>query len=191
MDHSLLLSCIRRDVALSDAEADAIRIRFKPMAAKRNTTLVSENEVAQKLYFIVEGFVRVFHVEDGEEVTTQILNAGNFVTAFQSFTQATVSTDAVKSITACTLLQIEKTDYQALYDSNTRWAEFCKRVYEKVISQSVQRTKDILSLSAEKRYRKLLAQQPEMLQSVPLHYIASYIGIKPESLSRIRKQRIS
>lgn len=64
-------------------------------------------------------------------------------------------------------------------------------MYEQAIAFNLQRTTDLLTLSAEKRYLKLLAEQPEVIQNVPIQYIASYIGIKPESLSRIRKKIIS
>lgn len=63
--------------------------------------------------------------------------------------------------------------------------------YENAISFNQQRTTDLLILSAEKRYLKLLTEQPEIIQNVPIQYIASYIGIKPESLSRIRKKIVS
>ena len=81
-----------------------------------------------------------------------------------------------------------KTDYDSLYQSIFNWEKFCKKVYEKTISASFQRTNDLLTLTAEKRYLNLMADQPEVIQNVPIRLVASYLGVKPESLSRIRRK---
>lgn len=82
-------------------------------------------------------------------------------------------------------------DYETLTKESEFWSVVCKQVYEKAITFNQQRTTDLLTLSAEKRYLKLLKEHPKIIQNVPIQYIATYIGIKPESLSRIRKKIIS
>jgi len=78
-----------------------------------------------------------------------------------------------------------------LLRNNQKWAEVGRMVNEQVIVYNEQRTKDMVSLTAEQRYLNIINLRPDLLQNVPLQYIASFIGIKPESLSRIRKKVIS
>ncbi|MBI1767066.1 MAG: Crp/Fnr family transcriptional regulator [Bacteroidetes bacterium] len=176
---------------ISDNDVRLLKQFFKPADFLKGSTLEKENTVAQKLYFIRNGFIRIFCTDDGTEVTTQIVGPNNFITGFNSFVSGTLSKENIKCISNCDLLYITKSDYNELTKESAIWSAFCKQVYEKAISLNQQRTTDLLTLSAEKRYLKLLAEQPELIQNVPILYVASYIGIKPESLSRIRKKIIS
>ena len=164
---------------------------FKTSNFQKGSILEKENSVAQKLYFIKNGFIRTFSNEDGIEITTQIVGENNFTTGFNSFVSGVFSKENIQCITNCEVLYITKSDYETLTKESTIWSAFCKQVYEKAIVFNQQRTTDLLTLSAEKRYLKLLTEQPEIIQNVPIQYIASYIGIKPESLSRIRKKIIT
>ncbi|POS00802.1 CRP-like cAMP-binding protein [Flavobacterium croceum DSM 17960] len=164
---------------------------FKNTNFSKGSILEKENIVAQKLYFIRNGFIRTFSNEDGIEITTQIVGENNFITGFNSFVSGFISKENIQCISDCEVLHITKSDYETLTKESAIWSTFCKQVYEKAITFNQQRTTDLLTLSAEKQYLKLLAEQPEIIQNVPIQHIASYIGIKPESLSRIRKKIIS
>jgi len=164
---------------------------FKSSEFPKSTILEKENKIAQNLYFLTEGFIRSFHFEDGTEITTQIVDKGNFITSFESFNSKSISKENIECISGCKVLYITKSDYEVLHNDSLIWSLVCKKVYEKTIAFNQQRTTDLLTLSAEKRYSNLLKEQPEIIQNVPIQYIASYIGIKPESLSRIRRKIIS
>lgn len=127
-------------------------------------------------------------MEEGTEVTAQIVGKNNFITGFNSFVSEIKSTETIQCISDCEVLYITKSEYEILTKECDIWSAVCKRVYEKTITFHQQRTTDLLTLSAEKRYLKLLTERPELIQQVPIQIIASYIGIKPESLSRIRKK---
>lgn len=176
---------------VSDADIKLLTNSFKYENFAKGSTLEKENTVAKKLYFIKSGFVRIFCNENGEEVTTQIVGANDFITGFNSFITGAISKENIKCISDCEVLYINKSDYDKLTKESTIWSAFCKQVYEKAITFNLQRTTDLLILSAEKRYLKLLSEKAEIVQNVPIQYIASFIGIKPESLSRIRKKIIS
>ena len=178
-------------VHFSDKDVKVLTQFFKYENFSKGSTLEKENKIAQKLYFIGSGFIRTFCTEDGTEITTQIIGNNNFITGFTSFVSGELSKVNIKCIPDCEVLSITKVDYDKLTKDIATWSTFCKQVYENVIAFNLQRTTDLLSLSAEKRYLKLLTEQPEVIQNVPVQYIASYIGIKPESLSRIRKKIIS
>ncbi len=164
---------------------------FEPIEARKGQVLEQPGRTVKYLYFVNSGFVRVYYFRDGDEVTGFINCPHGFMTSFHSFITGTQSHEFVECITDCSLLRITKKDLDTLYRHSQKWAEIGRVIYEKSLAYNEQRTKDILTLSAEQRYLKLMAEQPDILQNVPLQYIASFIGIKPESLSRIRRQIIS
>ncbi|HEY9256692.1 Crp/Fnr family transcriptional regulator, partial [Chitinophaga sp.] len=114
-----------------------------------------------------------------------------FMTAFNSYISQSRSHEVFECITDCELLRVSRTDLEDLLKHNQRWSEFGKIVYEEVIRYNEQKVKDLVSLTARERYFNLINKFPDIVQHVPLQYIASFIGIKPESLSRIRREIIS
>ena len=188
MEVEALINYISNYTKISPQEIELLRTCFKYEVFKKNTLLEAENTISKKLYFIKTGIVRGFYLENGNEITTQIVERNNFITGFESFATGRLSRVNIKCVTDCEVFYISKSDYETLGQKICGWEMFCKRVYEKTISSGIQRTNDLLTLSAEKKYLKLLSDQPEVVQRVPMQHIASYIGIKPESLSRIRKK---
>jgi len=191
MEHKKLIRFVEGNVPVDRLDIGLIENYFEPVTVKKNVLLERENKIANHLYFINSGFVRVFHLENGEEITTHINCQLNFITSFNSFITATTAEENVETITPCSLLRISRKNLDALYQQSEKWTKFCKNIYEQSLAFNEQRMKDILTLPAERRYLKLIAMQPEIIRNVPLQYIASYIGIKPASLSRIRRQVIS
>ena len=175
---------------ISDSDTKLLSHFVKPTNFSKGTIIEEEDVVAQNLYFVTNGFVRSFFYSDGIETTTQIIGENRFITSFNSFTSGSISKENIQCLSNCEVLCITKSDYQILSEESVFWSTFCKQIYEIIISQNQQRTTDFITLSAEKRYLKLMKEQPEIIQNVPIQYIASYIGIKPESLSRIRKKII-
>ncbi len=186
-----LIKYVSNFVHISDIDVKVLTQFFKYEEYSKGTTLEKENTVAKKLYFIKSGFIRTFCTENGTEITTQIVGNNNFITGFTSFVSNEISKVNIQCISDCEVLYITKVDYDKLTKAIVTWSSFCKQVYENVIAFNLQRTTDLLTLSADKRYLKLLSEQTEVIKNVPVQYIASYIGIKPESLSRIRKKMIS
>lgn len=164
---------------------------FEPIEPRKGQVLEEPERVAKYLYFVNSGFVRVYYYRDGTEITSFINCPHGFMTSFNSFITGSKSHEYVECVTDCQLLRITKKDLDTLYQHSQKWAEIGRIIYEKSLAYNEQRTKDIITLSADQRYLKLMSEQPDIIQNVPLQYIASFIGIKPESLSRIRKQIIS
>lgn len=190
MPHNQLFQLVSQQFLLSEQETIWLKEAFVPQQVARNTFLEKEGTIAGHLYFINSGFVRAYMLGKDQvtELTTNIAQAGNLVTAFNSFTQQAFSTENIKTITDTHLLSISNVAYLDLYQKSKMWAAFCKTVYEKHIMSQQKRLEDTLYMSAEERYRKLLETQPQIIQNVPVQDVASYLGIKPESLSRIRRQ---
>lgn len=165
---------------------------FEPISVSKNTILEEREKIPQHLYFIHSGFVRLFyHDDNGNEATTYISSPNSFITPFLSFINEKHSKENVESVTDCELLRIARPNLVKLIDQSDNFKKFSLIIFQEAMSHTESRANDLATLKAEQRYKKLLELQPEILQNVPVQYIASFLGIQPESLSRIRRQIIT
>lgn len=134
-----------------------------------NTTLLYEGEVADKIYFIKKGALRLWNNDDGKDITFQFFFEGQIVASYESFHLGKPSIFTIETIENTDLLVLEKRKLEHLL-AYTEY--FLSRIKE----------------SPEKRYISLLEKRPELVRRVPDHYIASFLGITPVSLSRIKKR---
>jgi CRP/FNR family transcriptional regulator, anaerobic regulatory protein len=174
---------------LTDSDIAFCKQYFELKRLPKNTITEEENKIPTYLYFVSEGFMRLFYYDDnGDEVTTLIAAPNKFITPFLDFIHQKKSTLNLECITDCELYQIERSKLVELIDKNENFKNFSLVIFEQAIATTNIRANDLATLTAELRYKKLLEQNPEIIQNVPIQYIASYLGIKPQSLSRIRKQ---
>ncbi len=172
-------------------DSEYIRQFFMPINSARNTILEEQDKIPEHLYFINSGFMRLFYYDqNGEEQTTFLCSQNGFIASFSSLINQTKATENVECITDCELLKISYSDAKLLVDRSEIFKNFFLVMFEKSISSAALRANDLASLKAEQRYQKMMDQQAHFIQNIPLQYIASYLGIKPQSLSRIRKQAI-
>lgn len=189
--HSSLIDFISGFISLTEVDIQNVIDAFEPIRVSKNTILEEEGKLTRYLYFINSGFVRVFYIDNGEDRTTQINCPSRFITSFQSFIAGTKANDTLETITGAELLKISKVGLEGLNKKISEWRVFGEKIYEQALVFNEDRTRDMILLNAEERYLKMMTSQPDIIKNVPLQYIASYIGIKPESLSRIRRQLIS
>jgi CRP-like cAMP-binding protein len=136
--------------------------------------------------------MRLFHYnEHGDEVTTHINCPPGFITDYADFINQTKATDNVECITECQLLRITKSNLDLLTRTSEAFKDFSIWVFQQSIAYNENRSKELATLTAEQRYKKLIENYPAILHNVPVQYIASFLGMKPESLSRIRRQMIN
>jgi CRP-like cAMP-binding protein len=190
--HNQLIQHIAQKVLLTQKDIDRCKDYFKPVKFGKNALVEKQDDMPNNLYFINAGYMRLFyHHENGEEVTTYIGVATHFIASFFSFINGTKAKETIASITECETLCISREDLRTFIQQSENFRNFSTTIFEKAMVSHETRANDLATLSAEQRYRKLLESQPSIIQQVPIQYIASYLGIKPESLSRIRKQIIS
>ena len=182
---------VRQFILPAPADETLIITLFEPVSYRKGDVLVAMGTVAKHIYFINSGFLRVYHVEEGNEITNHLGGPNSFITTYLSFATRTPADESLIAITACDLLRITKNNMDRLYRESHNLAVFGLIMADQYLIFNNQRSRDLITLTAEQRYLKLLQQTPELVQNVPLHYVASYIGVKPESLSRIRRQLIS
>lgn len=189
--HAKFIALITEHVTISDQEKDLCRRFMEPVLYSKNRIIQEEGKVPTYLYFVISGFVRLFHCnEKGDEVTTHINCPPGFITSYASFNNQTRSDENLECITDCELLRISKVNLDILLQLAPSFKDFSIYVFQQSLSYNEKRSKELATLTAEQRYLKLMDEQPEVLHNVPMKYIASFLGMNPKSLSRIRKQII-
>lgn len=169
---------------LFEQHKDIIQIITVP----HKSPLLLQGSIADRLYYVNDGVLRLWHNHDGKDVTLQFFLPGQIVCSFESFYLKAASKFSLETVTNCTLSYILRDDIMRMLETETLVQHFmteyaCNRFieYNNLFLSRIQ-------LSPEERYRELLTERPELLELVPHHYVASYLGISATSLSRIRKR---
>lgn len=155
---------------------------------KKGEFLLKAGEVCNHVTFINKGLFRSYMEIDGEEVTTNFAFEGNYVTEYISFVTRQPTTEFIVAMEDGELLQVRYEDLQATYAKAQVWERFGRLIAEYILTFVSTRNKSLLFKSPEERYLALMKERPKVMERVPQQYIASYLGIQPESLSRIRKR---
>ncbi len=188
---SKLNAHIAQHISLDEALKQLCTEYFVTLQVTKNTIIEAEGKVPQHLYFINEGYMRSFYYDDnGDEVTTYLAAPNQYMAAFLSLSQQKKSQENLETITDCQLLKVHRDNFMTLIEKNAAFKDYSLTVFERAFSAMSQRANDLATRTAEQRYTQLLEHQGNILQNVPIQYIASFLGIKPQSLSRIRKQLI-
>lgn len=162
---------------------------FKPEVIKKGDYFLRSGTVCNRLSFIQEGMLRVFIPMPDREVTQWISTPGYFVTDFNAFFYRQPSLRDIQALTDTRLLTIDHEQYRELGKQMPAWNEFERLFIGKCFVFMETRVLDLISLSAEERYKSLFEHNSELLNQVPLQYVASMLGMTPETLSRIRKKQ--
>jgi len=183
-----ILRYIAQFTTLSQGEAEEIVKTIKVKAFKKGAFLLKEGQVAKLCYFVLKGCVRQYFLVDGEERTTNFYTEGQPVTPYGG----TFRQEASKYYLSCledTIVTVGSPEQGALFFAKFPRLEPVSRLaIEEELGKSQDQLSTFILSSPEERYRQLLATRPDLLERVPQYHLASYLGVKPESLSRIRKR---
>jgi CRP-like cAMP-binding protein len=186
---SVLRSHILQKVNLSDEEFALATTFFVPKKVRKRQFLLQEGDVCKSMIFVSKGCLRCYSIDSkGEEHIVRFAIEGWWISDIQSFLTGKPSTNSIDAIEDSELLLIEKAYYDNLCNVVPGLARYFKILLENNNSASQTRISDLISASAEDRYLKFVNTYPEIVQRVPQSQIASYLGITPQSLSRIRKE---
>ncbi|MFT3750279.1 MAG: Crp/Fnr family transcriptional regulator [Agriterribacter sp.] len=184
-----LISVIKSYTDFPDNEAACFLSFFEERQYKRNATLLEEGNVAHEVFFIIKGVLRQYIItEEGHERTCNFAFENEFLTDLESFSRQSRAASSIVALEHTTCLVVTCVNVVQLINNSPAAAEFFRIVVENVATGNIRRIKSLLSLSPEKQFGELLQNKPEILQRVPQRYIAQFLGIAPESLSRIRKR---
>lgn len=163
------------------------REKFQVLNLKKNEFLVKENEVCQHFCFVESGILQHSIEVLDEEKTTYLALRNSVTSSLSSFLFGKPSRKSIKAIADCKLWIVDLKTFKDLIENNKAFHQFYYNVIEKQICLIDDYRIDLLTLTPEERYKKLLATEPKLLQEVPLHYLASFLGISSRHMSRIRK----
>ena len=163
---------------------------FTNTTLKKNEYLLKMDQFAQSIHFVKSGYLRVYaYSESGEkEITQWISNHGMFITDLSSFIFGTPSRWNIQALSDCELYTISREDYQSISNLVQNWAELEKLFIAKCFVTLENRVFGQLSMTAEEKVKNLLEVNPDIFLQVPLQYIASMLGMTPETLSRVRRK---
>jgi CRP-like cAMP-binding protein len=158
----------------------------KTVLLRKKELLIKEGAICSFMGFVESGVLRAILVKDGEEFTSDFFFAGTFVTVYTSFLQRTPAVVTIQAIGPTTVHCLSHSQFNHLLDTSSEWYKLGKYIADSFFFKKCSRETSLLQDSAAERYRLLLNTFPEIEQMVTQRHIASYLGIKPESLSRIK-----
>jgi len=163
------------------------REKFQVSHLKKNDYFAKEGEVCTHFCFVESGILQHSIEVLGEEKTTYLALRNSVTSSLNSFLFGKPSRKSIKAIADCRLWIVDLKTFQDLIENNKAFRQFYYNVIEKQICLIDDYRIDLLTLTPEERYKKLLATEPKLLQEVPLHYLSSFLGISSRHMSRIRK----
>ncbi len=160
---------------------------FKEITLKKNGFLVKQGEVCKYFCFIDEGVLRHTIEIDGQEKTTYLGMQNTVTVALNSFLLQQPSRKSIKALFDCRLWIMNRDVFLELRENNPDFHKFYYNLIEKQLCLIDEYRLDLLTLSPEERYQKLLENEPKLIHDIPLHYLSSLLGISDRHMSRIRK----
>jgi CRP-like cAMP-binding protein len=154
---------------------------------RQGQVLIGEGQVENHLHFLSEGATRSFFFKDGKEFTVDFQFAGDFVSAYYSFVTREPSPITIEALTDAEAVHIGYDALQAFYRRFPLGERTGRLMTKHQYAKRLKREMDLLSLTAHERYKELLEKNPALVRDLSVKHLSSYLGIQPESLSRIRK----
>lgn len=186
---SSLRSNIEKFIALTDEEWQMLVPALEIRDLKKHELLAEEGKVAGEVGFVLEGMLRHFYIKDGEEKTTYFYFENHFVTSYISCITKAPSKLTIEALSDCKLIVFPYQILKELFGRSITWQKFGRLIAEYIAIGLEERMVGLLMLSPEERYLQLIqGNKKKIIERVPQHYIANYLGITPVSMSRIRNR---
>ncbi|MBY0245683.1 MAG: Crp/Fnr family transcriptional regulator [Sphingobacteriaceae bacterium] len=191
IEHAIEIISENYSPLTADCKSD-LKNSCKLLSLDKSTLIVKEGQFADKMYFIVSGCVRAFYNKDGKDITDWFAFEGDFISSINSFNQGVASKHAIELLEPTLFLEITRETIFTLADKHHCFERLGRIAVTKTMLQLQERIVSIQFETAQQKYESLINVRPDILQRVPLTYIASHLGITLETLSRIRnpKKRI-
>jgi CRP-like cAMP-binding protein len=183
-----LIKAITQYITLSPEEITLVRELFISQYLKAGEYFLQEGKICRDIAFIEKGLVRYYINEDGKDQTFYFSKENEFVCNYLSFLPQLPSTKNIQALEDTQLYTVSYQNIQRFYREVREGERFGRLALEYVYLISIQQIDSLYTDTPEQRYLQFLRTYPDLAQRIPQYYIASYVGIKPPSLSRIRKR---
>jgi CRP-like cAMP-binding protein len=178
---------LKRD-GIDEGQVEVIESYFEAVEINKGDFFLKTGKICRKAGYIESGLMMFSRIDDdGQEIVCDFSQESDWVTQYQSFINQSKSPFSIQALEKTALIVISYNKLQKLYQAVPEFEEYTQSIIEKEFFSSITRNTELQTQSADKRYEQLLNQKPSLLQRVPQYYIANYLGIAPQSLSRIRR----
>jgi CRP-like cAMP-binding protein len=184
----LLISKIQLVEKFSDEDIDLIAGHVTEDFIAKNDHFLNFGEISRHLAFIGTGLAMHYRLHDGLEIPVDFTPEGEWLAYLTSFSQGTPSDMGIKALEDMRILRLSSTSMQILFQVQPKFMALKNFYTEVSFMSNAQHGADLAMLSGKERYYKFMKEKPHLINRIPQYYIASYLGIKPQSLSRIRKE---
>lgn len=185
-----LLHTIGQIILLTETEKEEVAASFRPLPVSKNEYWIKEGQRCNHIAFVASGKLRIFYSdEDANEVTCFFVEQNRFISSFSSFLLRTPTTENIMAIEDTELWIIDRDELEVLSEKVPSFQILRRIIAENLFIFMEQRVAALQSQTAGERYEKFRKENPDILLSVPLQYTASFLGITPQHLSRLRKDR--
>lgn len=183
-----LITYILRFGNLNLQQIELIKSKATEIALNKDEYLSEAGKIPRQVGFVLDGIFRFCYYNNrGEEITDYFIDENHFVTDYQNFKVGMASSEYVQAVTDCRVLIFSKQDWDELLNTMIDWDKMVVKIVHKCLIEKIERRSPLVSEDATTRYLSFIEKFPTLANRVPLSYIASYLGITPQSLSRIRK----
>jgi len=177
---------------LQNEDLEAFQNELTHKHLKKGTLFISYEQVVYHIAFVEGGYLRTYHLNEyGDEVTTEFGLPDTFCTSYYSFYTRQPAFEFIEALTDCELHLLSYTSLQKLYAQSFAMNVFGRTILERSCIERDLRLKKITHMTAKEKYEWFLCSYPEIYKVAKLIHIASFLGIKPETLSRVRRKLIS
>jgi len=188
----VLFSKVEEKIKLSDSEKDICKSLFSPKKLRRRQYILQQDDICKNLIFVEKGILRSYSVDTkGNEHILQFAPEGWWISDVYSFLTGEAAVYNIEAIEDSELLLISKSSLDELYERVPKFERYFRLLSQANMVATHRRLTASLSDSADEKYLRLLSAYPNIVARVPQHMIASYLGITPETLSRVRKRIVS
>jgi len=183
-----LIKHIEYYAALNDKEISSLLNILRKKSYKKNEIIFTEGKISNEIYFVTKGCVRLYYNVDGKDRTAFFYTEGQFICAGESFTYGVPAKENFQAIEDVDMYIFDKSSYEELMKVSSKFELIARIATENELIYCQSMIASFVTKSAEERYVELLETNSELFQRVPQQYIASFLGVSPETLSRIKKR---
>lgn len=190
MQHKILFDYISQYVPLTTVDWDMLKDNLVVKNYKKKEKILQEGQVCRYIYFVETGAIRVYETaKTGKEISVFFALNQAFFTNYASFLSQKAGIQTIQAIEDTKIIAFPYETVQKGYDCSKNWERFGRLMAEQIFMAEMKRRTDLQKQTYEERYHYILKEYPQWLNEIPLHYLASYIGMTKESLSRIRARK--